>query len=492
MDWNLKATSWDFSEFEQEAIPNIDAVDGSSSFGGNRGKGNFSVDLKLGHVNNSADSSSNKWKEPLKMESSPSGSSKRARGANNGTQTASCLVDGCNSDLSNCREYHRRHKVCELHSKTPEVTISGQKQRFCQQCSRFHCLEEFDEGKRSCRKRLDGHNRRRRKPQPDPLARSGRFLAGYQGTQLIPFSSSHVYPSTNVVNPTWAGVVNTEAEARHYNQLQHSNLPDKQNLFLGPSASNYKGGKQFAFLQGDNPGLTNQPSPEASVCQPLLRTVSLLERSGSSHNMFRDRLTSRDSDCALSLLSSPQTQTSGISLSHMVQPSSISLVQSLGPSLHNHSLDSMESVLVTSGRDANNVHHCPGMFPIESDESSANAALCTVNNLVGFGVVIRDHAGLVLLSGCHHLNACVTPVVAEAMVIRYGMVLAAESGISLDVVGSYASSVISFLHSKSIPPAEIGLVLADILDLQNRVESVEFSLALRKANRVARSWSSQN
>ncbi|KAK3183164.1 hypothetical protein Dsin_030450 [Dipteronia sinensis] len=374
MDWNLKATPWDFSEFEQEAVPNIDAVDGSSSFGGTRAKGNFSVDLKLGHVNNSADSSSNKWKEPSKMESSSSGSSKRARGANNGTQTASCLVDGCNSDLSNCREYHRRHKVCELHSKTPEVTISGQKQRFCQQCSRFHCLEEFDEGKRSCRKRLDGHNRRRRKPQPDPLARSGRFLASYQGTQLIPFSSSHVYPSTNVVNPTWAGVVNTEADVRHYNQLQHSNLPDKQNLFLGSSASSYKGGKQFTFLQGYNPSLNNQPAPEVSVCQPLLRTVALLERSGSSHSMFRDRLTSRDSDCALSLLSSPQTQASGISLSHMVQPSSISLVQSLGPGLHNHSLDPMESVLVTSGRDANHVHHCPGMFPIESDESSASEA----------------------------------------------------------------------------------------------------------------------
>ncbi|KAK1569161.1 hypothetical protein Q3G72_033314 [Acer saccharum] len=61
-----------------------------------------------------------------------------------------------------------------------------------------------------------------------------------------------------------------------------------------------------------------------------------------------------------------------------------------------------------------------------------------------------------------------------------------ESGISLDVVvGSYASSVISFLPSKSIPPAEIGLVLADILDLQYRLESVEFSLAPCKSNRVA-------
>lgn len=46
---------------------------------------------------------------------------------------------------------------------------------------RFHSLEEFDEGKRSCRKRLDGHNRRRRKPQPEPLSRSGSFLSNYQG-----------------------------------------------------------------------------------------------------------------------------------------------------------------------------------------------------------------------------------------------------------------------------------------------------------------------
>lgn len=30
--------------------------------------------------------------------------------------------------------------------------------------SRFHVLAEFDEAKRSCRKRLADHNRRRRKP----------------------------------------------------------------------------------------------------------------------------------------------------------------------------------------------------------------------------------------------------------------------------------------------------------------------------------------
>lgn len=34
---------------------------------------------------------------------------------------------------------------------------------------RFHVLQEFDEGKRSCRRRLAGHNKRRRKTNPDPV-----------------------------------------------------------------------------------------------------------------------------------------------------------------------------------------------------------------------------------------------------------------------------------------------------------------------------------
>ncbi|MCO5557436.1 hypothetical protein L7F22_011000 [Adiantum nelumboides] len=79
-----------------------------------------------------------------------------------------CQAEGCKADLSMAKHYHRRHKVCEYHSKAATVHIGDQTQRFCQQCSRFHVLDEFDDGKRSCRKRLADHNRRRRKPQPTP------------------------------------------------------------------------------------------------------------------------------------------------------------------------------------------------------------------------------------------------------------------------------------------------------------------------------------
>ena len=42
---------------------------------------------------------------------------------------------------------------------------------------RFHLLAEFDAGKRSCRKRLAGHNERRRKPQMGiHPGKSGRLL----------------------------------------------------------------------------------------------------------------------------------------------------------------------------------------------------------------------------------------------------------------------------------------------------------------------------
>lgn len=94
---------------------------------------------------------------------------KRPRAISPGSQVPRCQAEGCKADLSTAKHYHRRHKVCELHSKAATVVSGGLTQRFCQQCSRFHVLSEFDEGKRSCRKRLADHNRRRRKPQPNAV-----------------------------------------------------------------------------------------------------------------------------------------------------------------------------------------------------------------------------------------------------------------------------------------------------------------------------------
>lgn len=47
-----------------------------------------------------------------------------------------CQVESCGADLTFSKRYHRRHKVCEVHSKASVVVVAGMRQRFCQQCSR--------------------------------------------------------------------------------------------------------------------------------------------------------------------------------------------------------------------------------------------------------------------------------------------------------------------------------------------------------------------
>ncbi|XP_074317126.1 squamosa promoter-binding-like protein 6 [Silene latifolia] len=147
------------------------------------------IDLKLGGFGDNLKSSSSRVAPSL---SESSTRVKRVRGTSLSSQIVYCIVHGCNKDLSNAKDYHKRHKVCDAHSKTSKVIVNGIEQRFCQQCSRFHLLGEFDDGKRSCRKRLAGHNQRRRKPQVGySNGRAGRAFSytgsvgsKFQGTTL--------------------------------------------------------------------------------------------------------------------------------------------------------------------------------------------------------------------------------------------------------------------------------------------------------------------
>ncbi|GAB2280658.1 hypothetical protein Dimus_015286 [Dionaea muscipula] len=63
--------------------------------------------------------------------------------------------------------------------------------------------------KRSCRKRLEGHNRRRRKPQPESLPLNpASFLSAAQGSRFLPFTGSAMIHSTSVVSPSaWSGSI---------------------------------------------------------------------------------------------------------------------------------------------------------------------------------------------------------------------------------------------------------------------------------------------
>ncbi|KAF3774349.1 Squamosa promoter-binding-like protein 9 [Nymphaea thermarum] len=99
-----------------------------------------------------------------------------------------CQVPGCEADITELKGYHRRHRVCLRCAYAPTVTLDGHLNRYCQQCGKFHLLSDFDEGKRSCRRKLERHNHRRRRKSDDCKSGTEVFQpleGGTTGTNLV-------------------------------------------------------------------------------------------------------------------------------------------------------------------------------------------------------------------------------------------------------------------------------------------------------------------
>ncbi|XP_073002205.1 uncharacterized protein [Typha latifolia] len=167
------------------------------------------------------------------------------------TRTARCQAEGCGAELTHAKNYHRRHKVCEFHSKASIVLVAGLSQRFCQQCSRFHVLSEFDQGKRSCRKRLADHNRRRRKSQD-------------LSTAII---SSQ--PADNTTNSSNSSVTTTNSATKPEKDLFNTNFSNGNN-----NNNNNHSSASLVFMAGCNPhemesSVTHVSSPLGTPSPPM-------------------------------------------------------------------------------------------------------------------------------------------------------------------------------------------------------------------------------
>ncbi|CAK9871837.1 unnamed protein product [Sphagnum jensenii] len=77
--------------------------------------------------------------------------------------SARCQVPSCAADLASLKGYHQRHRVCLRCANASSVKLHQHLHRYCQQCGRFHVLSDFDDEKRSCRRKLERHNNRRRR-----------------------------------------------------------------------------------------------------------------------------------------------------------------------------------------------------------------------------------------------------------------------------------------------------------------------------------------
>lgn len=97
------------------------------------------IGLKLGKRTYFEDVCPENLVKNASFSSDPAASSpkvKRSRASLQGEQVSRCQVEGCDLDLASAKDYHRKHRVCESHSKCPRVIVAGRECRFCQQCSR--------------------------------------------------------------------------------------------------------------------------------------------------------------------------------------------------------------------------------------------------------------------------------------------------------------------------------------------------------------------
>ncbi|XP_028759863.1 squamosa promoter-binding-like protein 7 isoform X2 [Neltuma alba] len=123
---------------------------------------------------------------------------KRARTVRVSAGIARCQVPGCEADISELKGYHRRHRVCLRCANASTVMLDGEAKRYCQQCGKFHILSDFDEGKRSCRRKLERHNnRRRRKPTETRAAEDHEVQPVKQTEDDVGKDSSHISSEIN-------------------------------------------------------------------------------------------------------------------------------------------------------------------------------------------------------------------------------------------------------------------------------------------------------
>lgn len=308
------------------------------------------IDLKLGRLPDQVDTHSSKFPKgvPIFSSSESPTPAKRMRASGLYSQPAFCQVYGCNKDLNSSKDYHKRHKVCEVHSKTARVIVNGIEQRFCQQCSRFHLLAEFDDGKRSCRKRLAGHNERRRKPQVGiHSGRAGRFLQSYNGNRyeesslsMTSFICQEILPN-GLLHPgkydasDWRQQIKVE-DGTDYKPLStipvttgnlHSKsfFPHDNRKMLPPFHDNGASTAPGSTFNQNIGQYRNDVGRTTSSPCSLLQNIPL---ASEEYNVFDAASTVQglsgisDSGCALSLLSSqsqkPSSHSSG---THMTHPS---------------------------------------------------------------------------------------------------------------------------------------------------------------------------
>ncbi|KAK4396648.1 Squamosa promoter-binding-like protein 12 [Sesamum angolense] len=217
---------------------------------------------------------------------------KRSRASYQNMQNPCCQVEGCNLDLKSAKDYHRRHRICESHSKSPKVIVSGMELRFCQQCSRFHDLSEFDDKKRSCRRRLSDHNARRRRMQPEAVHLSSPGLS----SAIYDRRPQHVLsglPIVSLPNSTWESASSVMLGQTGDSLIRPSKVGTFDGMLSFPGNDIYRSDansrvERLPSIHSSNHGVLDQclhaPTNNSPIAPNMLSAHSLLSSNSWSLN----------------------------------------------------------------------------------------------------------------------------------------------------------------------------------------------------------------
>eukprot|EP00887_Chlorella_sp_A99_P000749 scaffold5.g749.t1 len=147
-----------------------------------------------------------------------------------------CQVAGCGADLAGSKRYYKwvwyqwgevwggaapgRYRICLYHSTLPSIVLDGREQRFCQQCGRFHDMSEFAGKRKSCQRKLDRHNQRRKEREaagcdgPTGMARSPPADAEGESDAAADFGDPESDPGETSIRRRWQQQQQQEAGGR--------------------------------------------------------------------------------------------------------------------------------------------------------------------------------------------------------------------------------------------------------------------------------------
>ncbi|KAK2642117.1 hypothetical protein Ddye_023880 [Dipteronia dyeriana] len=115
---------------------------------------------------------------------------------------------------------------------------------------------------------------------------------------------------------------------------------------------------------------------------------------------------------------------------------------------------------------------------------NTNAAIFSTQRRIGFGIIVRDHAGDAMGSSSQSLIACLSAQIAEAMAVLCGIIFTVETGLLPTVIESDSKSVVDLINSGKAPIANVGIVIRNVFELMN-CYPVLVSFTGRSANCVA-------